>query len=108
LWGRGKIPRPAFGPLPSGGVAQGGKDADTDGQQAGRDEQSQQGIAGHQVLALAHELHHSVKPAHDGAHAAAGYRRSVTHVIASFPQNFICNTFHAAAARQLKEKCVTI
>ena len=101
--------RAPFGFSPSGGVAQRGKDADADGQQTGRNEQDQQGIAGHQVPAFAHELNHGIQSAHNCAHPAAGYHgRGVTHVIASFPQNFICNTFHAAAARQRKEKCVTI
>ena len=102
-------PAPRLLSLPSGGVAQRGKDADADGQQTGRNEQGQQRIAGHQVPAFAHELNHGIQSAHNCAHPAAGYHgRSVTHVIASFPQNFICNTFHAAAAKQLKEKCVTI
>ena len=48
------------------------QDADADGQQTGRNEQGQQGIAGHQVPAFAHELNHGIQSAHNCAHPAAG------------------------------------
>lgn len=44
-----------------------------DGQKPGGNAQRKQGVAGHQVPALGHQLNYRVHRGHDGAHASGGY-----------------------------------
>lgn len=67
--GGGAGPRP----LPrsaSGGVAQGSEDTNADRQKPGGDAQRKQGIAGHEVPALPHQLYDGIHSGQYGGHSS--------------------------------------
>ena len=67
MLGAGPGPAPLSRSAP-GGVAQGSKDTNTNGQKPSGDAQRKQGIAGHEVPALPHKLYDGIHSGHNGGH----------------------------------------